>query len=180
MLMVRCTAVIVLSLALSPAARSDSWPPPAGVDVDAERTFTLPTRAPEPCLSATVDGVSFLLPREELKRMTTAAGPAGTEAYEQALGDAQRAKRFLALETAKEMDRYGCVPLAKPLKSDPYLVLHLLEAGKAAVAVAGKLNPQVIVRYMGSRCGPGCGHGEMLVYLPEGRRLLLSLFWWVA
>lgn len=169
-------AVCLLTLALSQAAAAESWPPPEGKSVDRERTFALPTRAPEPCISAKVDGVSFLMPVDELKRLADAdRGARNDEADADAF--ARRARRVLALETA-EKDQYGCAVLVKPLRSDPYLVLHLLEAGKAALVLAetGKLSPQVIIRYVG-KCRD---HGEIFVYLPEGRRQIMALQWWIA
>ncbi len=179
---VRYAAFLLLTLAISQAAGAESWPPPSGVDVDQERTFTLPTRAPEPCLSATLDGVSFLLPTDQLKRLAAAdKGARNGEADGQTSADTERARRILSLKTARK-DQYGCAVLVKPLKSDPYEVLHLLEAGKAAVAIpeTGELSPQVIIRYVGERCGGRCGHGEIFVYLPEKRRLIMTLMWWIA
>ncbi len=176
--------LFLLTLAISQAAGAASWPPPSGGDVDQERTFTLPTRAPEPCLSATLDGVSFLLPTDELKRLAAAdKGARNGEADGQTSANAERARRILSLKTAKKKNQFGCAALAKPLAPDLlYVVLNLLEAGKAAVAIpeTGELSPQVIVRYLGERCGGRCGHGDIFVYLPEKRRLIMTLMWWIA
>lgn len=182
-----CLAV-ALTMAASPLAHGTATAPerpPAGTDVDETRTVAQRSRAPADCLSVVLEGVTVLLDRSELSRQA-GAKPAQwkTEAERMALIEGRRAAALLqAASPAPGGSLGGCHEVKQTLDSeDQSVVLAHLERGAAAVLPAGATQPApaVAIRYLGTRCGPSCGRGHIMVSVPGQPRPFLVANWWVS
>jgi len=167
------------ALTAAPADR-----PPAGTDVDQTRTVAQRQQPAADCLAVAFEGVTVRLDRQALARQA-AARPARwrTEAERLALIEADRAAALLSA-AADAADAHGCAqrveaPLGAAAQA---VVLAALENGSAAVYVkeAAEPVPAVAIRYLGSRCGPTCGRGHIMVSVPGARAPFLVQEWWVA
>lgn len=165
----------------TPAAAPER--PPVGTDVDETRTVAQRSRAPADCLSVVLEGVTVLLDRDALARQA-AARPAQwkTEAERMALIEGRRAAALL--QAASLADGADCRhQVTQTLDGeDQYVVLAHLERGAAVVLPAGTKQPlpAVAIRYLGSRCGPLCGRGSILVHVPGQQRPFLVAHWWAS
>lgn len=101
-----------------------------------------------------------------------------------ALIQGQRAAQLLrAAAGSNSSDAAGCDALQGPADSDTqYLMAEFLERGTASVLLSGKgqLEPKITVRYLGIRCGPTCGRGDILFHLPGDPKPFLVASWWVS
>ena len=159
--------------------------PPAGVTVDQTRTVDLPAAPPRPCIAVAFQDVTVLLDKAAVERLAAGVSARGTtEREREAFVAAAQAQALLSqLSTAAARTESGCFAVAGPLSADAeYAVLSTLEAGAASVKdrASGQMAAAVRIRYLGERCGPLCGQGEILVYLPAARQPFLVLSWWRA
>ncbi len=158
--------------------------PPAGTDVDETRTVAQRSRAPVDCLSVALEGVTVLLDRDALTRQA-AARPAQwkTEAERMALIEGRRAAALLQAASPAKGGSRGCHQVTQtPDGEDQFVVLAHLERGAAAVLPAGATQPlpAVAIRYLGQRCGPLCGRGNILVHVPGQQRPFMVTHWWAS
>jgi hypothetical protein len=158
--------------------------PPAGTDVDETRTVAQRTRAPTDCLQVVLQGVAVLLDRSALILQANAK-PAQwkTEAERMALIKGRRAAALLQAASPGKAGDQGCHQVTQSLDGeDQFVVLAHLERGAAAVLPAGAAQPvpAVALRYRGSRCGPTCGRGHIMVSVPGQQRPFLVADWWAS
>ncbi|MBT9507827.1 MAG: hypothetical protein IV109_14645 [Rhodoferax sp.] len=167
--------------AMSFSLNAESVRPPTGVDINETYTVPLRTELPSSCILLPLNGVEVILARKELVRIVDAKPSSwNSESERLALIAGNRAASIL--ESAAPANTHtDCVQLRQPLKDDSlYLIINLLEKGTAAVRNlrTGQLVSAVEVRYVGVRCGPTCGNGAILVYLPQHNGPFLSVAWW--
>ena len=171
------------SLNAQAQAQAQAPRPAAGVTVDESRTVTLLAAMPAPCIAIALEGATVFLDKAEVGRAAASRPKAWTtEPERQALIAGKRAEGLLS-QLSPTKDALGCFTLASPIDAETQsYVLSALEAGAAAVrdAATGQLAATVRIRYQGDRCGPKCGRGSVLVYLPEATRFFLIVSWWVA
>ncbi|RZJ62424.1 MAG: hypothetical protein EON49_02250 [Acidovorax sp.] len=180
-------ALMLVSTALTaaPVVR-----PPSGTDVDETRMVSQRTAPPQPCIAVPLGRVTVLLDPQELA-VRAAARPAQwtTESERMALIEGQRAAALLAAATAtvppngSTATAHGCSHTVTTLDAQAqYTLLAALEAGSATVLVAGDKRPAaaVAIRYLGTRCGPLCGRGLIMVSVPGQSAPFLVQDWWVS
>ncbi len=95
---------------------------------------------------------------------------------------ARRAQAILDLVSGS-IDSAGCARLAASIPSESlYLLTSLLEAGQAAVISTRShaLLPEIGIRYVGMRCGPRCGRGEIMFLLSDSDEILFVMPWWAS
>lgn len=165
------------------AVHAQSVRPPAGVNVTETRVVRLPSRFDGPCIAVQLENGTVNLSRAELEGILNAT-PATwqTEAERLALVRGKRAGRLIsALTSSTTADGCG-IAMATNLADEGYLMLELLEEGHAVVRTKeGMLVPEIQVRYLGHRCGPLCGSGDILIIVPSSPwPPLLGLQWWVS
>jgi hypothetical protein len=170
-------------LILAASVQAQASRPPAGIDVDETRSVSLAAAQPQPCISIPLEGAIVLLGKPALDRLV-ADKPASstTELERQALIAANRAQNLLA-KLSHSRDAFGCFTTNSPLdRESEYLLLGALESGNATVKdlATGDIATSVRVRYMGDRCGPVCGRGNIMVYLPNKSHPFLVVNWWVS
>ncbi len=175
--------ITLLALAASAPAFAQQPRPAAGTDVDVTRTISLSVKPPSPCISVAATGAMVLLSRDELQALV-AARPASwrTEAERMALISGKRAEGFLAT-VSQVTDSGDCQAAPSQLDAESqYLVLEQLERGRAIVkdSKTGEPVSAVRVRYFGERCGPLCGQGRIMVYLPDGEQPFFVVSWWAS
>ena len=173
-------ALMLVSTALTaaPVVR-----PPSGTDVDETRMVSQRTAPPQPCIAVPLGRVTVLLDPQELAARA-AARPAQwtTESERMALIEGQRAAALLAAATATAT-AHGCSHTVTTLDAQAqYTLLAALEAGSATVLLAGDKRPAaaVAIRYLGTRCGPLCGRGHIMVSVPGQSAPFLVQDWWVS
>ena len=157
--------------------------PAAGQEVDESRSIELQVELPRPCIAVPGGQATVLLPRRELERLATGAPTAWTtEAERQALIQGRRAAALLkATGAGSTADANGCQTLQGPADSDAqHLVADFLERGAASVLLSGKAQPRITVRYLGSKCGPTCGRGDILFHVPGEPGPFFAVSWWVS
>jgi hypothetical protein len=158
--------------------------PPAGADVDETRVVSARPQMPPPCVAVLYDGVTVVMSRRDLE--AEAAHRA-----EDIRTDADRVQRVRSSRAAALLSTLvppqgagECAEVAaSALGADAgRVVLDWLENGRALVRdeLKGEVMPTVRIRYVGERCGPLCGRGEIRVSLPEGERPFLVASWWVS
>ncbi len=179
-----CLAAVLTMGGWSAAHSAPPERPPAGTDVDETRTVAQRTRAPADCLSVVLEGVTVLLDREALARQA-AARPAQwkTEAERMALIEGRRAAALLQAASPAKDGPHGCHQVTQALDGeDQFVVLAHLERGAAVVLPAGATQPvpAVAIRYLGQRCGPLCGRGNILVHVPGQQRPFMATHWWAS
>ncbi|MBX9400796.1 hypothetical protein K4L06_05685 [Lysobacter sp. BMK333-48F3] len=157
--------------------------PKAGTDVDETRTVTQRSGPPADCLATTWSGVTVLLDRQELARKAAVQHAQWTtEAERLALIEGRRASALLSAAAAVK-SKNGCVPINGALDGEATaIVLAALESGSATVLLDGSKVPvaAVAIRYLGTRCGPLCSQGHIMVYVPGQGRPFLVQDWWVS
>ena len=157
--------------------------PASGADVDETRTVAQRPGPPPDCLSLTLNGVSVLLDRRELAgKAAVQSSQWTTEAERLALIEGQRASALLSAATTVKGEN-GCAQINAALDAEAKaMVLAALESGSATVLVDGSKTPiaAVAIRYLGTRCGPLCGRGHIMVYVPGRSRPFLVQDWWVS
>ena len=157
--------------------------PASGTDVDETRTVAQRPKPPPDCLSITLSGITVLLDRQELVRKAAVpSSPWTTEAERLALIESQRASALLSAATTVK-DENGCTQVNGALDGDAKAtVLAALESGASTVLVNDSKLPiaAVAIRYLGTRCGPLCGRGHIMVYVPGQSRPFLVQDWWVS
>ena len=157
--------------------------PASGTDVDETRTVTQRFEPPPDCLSITLSGVTVLLDRQELARKAAVqSSPWTTEAERLALIEGKRASALLSAATTVK-DENGCRQIHGALDGEAKaVVLAALESGFSMVLLDGSkaLVAAVAIRYLGTRCGPLCGRGHIMVYVPGQNRPFLVQDWWVS
>lgn len=182
-----CRSALLSLVLMSASIASSATPPerpPAGTDVDQTRTVAQRRQPPADCLAVALEGVTVRLDRQALARQA-AARPARwtTEAERLALIAADRAAALLSAAT-DAADPRGCTQrVAAPLDASAQaVVLAALENGSAAVYAkdAAEPLPAVAIRYVGSRCGPTCGRGHIMVSVPGQAAPFLVQEWWVS
>lgn len=185
----RLLAPCVLALSLgtcmsSHGANPAPERPSAGTDVDESRTVAQRTRAPADCLSVVLDGATVLLDRSELSRQANAKSTQWkTEAERMALIEGRRAAVLLQAASPTRAGNPACHQVMQTLDGDDqFVVLAHLERGAAAVLPAGATQPvpAVTIRYLGQRCGPLCGRGNIMVSVPGQQRPFLVTHWWAS
>lgn len=172
------TLALMSSIPPAQAAR-----PAAGQEVDESRSIELQVELPRPCIAVPGGQATVLLPRHELERLATGAPTAWTtEAERQALIQGRRAAALLkATGAGSTADANGCQTLQGPADSDAqHLVADFLERGAASVLSSGKAQPRITVRYLGSKCGPTCGRGDILFHVPGEPGPFFAVSWWVS
>lgn len=185
----RLLAPLVLAMGLGACmtAHGASTPPerpPAGTEVDETRSVAQRPRAPASCLSVQLNGVTVLLDRDALARQA-AAKPTQwkTEAERMALIEGRRAAALLEA-TGTARDTHGCMQVTQALDGeDQSVLLAHLERGQATVLAPGAAKEAVAavsIRYLGTRCGPTCGRGHIMVSVPGQPRPFLVADWWVS
>lgn len=158
--------------------------PPAGTDVDETRLVSARPRMPAPCVAVLYEGATVVMSRRELEALAT-------ERPETVHGDADRLARVrsgraAALLSTLEPPRSpgACAEVAGAAlgAEGDQVVLDWLENGRAMVRepLQGQAVSTVRIRYLGQRCGPMCGRGDITVSLPEGARPFLAVSWWVS
>ena len=157
--------------------------PASGIDVDESRTVAQRSTQPADCLAARWGGVTVLLDRQELVRKA-AVQPSQwtTEAERLAFIEGRRASALLSAAVAVK-GKSGCAPIDGALDGEANaIVLAALESGSATVLLDGSKTPvaAVAIRYLGTRCGPLCGQGHIMVYVPGQSRPFLVQDWWVS
>ena len=174
----------VLAMTASPWSHAEVTRPPAGVAVNETRVVSARGQMPEPCVAVVFDGVTVVLSRTDLEAQA-ARRP------EQILSDEDRVARVESSRASALLSTVlapkagvGCAEVAAAaLGADARsVVLSWLENGRALVRdeAKGTVVPTVRVRYVGERCGPLCGRGDIMVSLPEGDRPFLTVSWWVS
>lgn len=178
--------VLAMGLGAGMTAHGAGTPPerpPAGTEVDETRSVAQRPRAAASCLSVQLNGITVLLDREALARQA-AAKPTQwkTEAERMALIEGRRAAALLEA-AGSARDGHGCSQVTQALDGeDQWVLLAHLERGQAAVLPPGAREPvpAVSIRYLGTRCGPTCGRGHIMVSVPGQARPFLVADWWVA
>lgn len=160
--------------------------PPSGEDVDELRSVVLPQTIPRDCLSLPVGQHALLVSMERLQALVRAEpGHWKTDAERVASIRADQARALIAL-AGSVRDASRCRVSSVAFKALPPNVLHLLvdelEAGQVACITrrSGVFRERLEVRYLGSRCGPHCGRGDILVRVPGDDQLLFAVNWWVS
>ncbi|MBD9391477.1 hypothetical protein IB243_04030 [Acidovorax sp. ACV01] len=157
--------------------------PASGIDVDEIRTVVQRPKPPTDCLSITLSGVTVLLDRQELARKAAFQPfPWTTEAERLALIESRRASALLSAAATVKGEN-GCRQVNGVLDGEATaMVLVALESGSSAVLLDGSKAPvtAVTIRYLGTRCGPLCGRGHIMVYVPGQSRPFLVQDWWVS
>ena len=157
--------------------------PASGTDVDETRMVAQRTEPPLDCLSIAWRGVTVLLDRQELARKAAVQpSPWTTEAERLALIESQRASALLSAAATGKGEN-GCTQIHGALDGEAKaMVLAALESGSATVLLDGSKAPvtAVAIRYLGTRRGPLCGRGHIMVYVPGQSRPLLVQDWWVS
>jgi hypothetical protein len=157
--------------------------PASGTDVDETRTVAQRPKPPPDCLSITLSGVTVLLDRQELARKAAVpSSPWTTEAERLARIESQRASALLSAATTVKGEN-GCTQVNGALDGEAKaMVLAALESGASTVLVNDSKHPiaAVAIRYLGTRCGPLCGRGHIMVYVPGQSRPFLVQDWWVS
>lgn len=180
----RLTSCALAALALmSSIPPAQATRPAAGQDVDESRSIELPGELPRPCIAVPGGQATVLLSRRELEQMVAGAPTAWTtEAERQALIQGRRAAALLKAASDKSTaDPNGCQSLQGPADSDAqHLVADFLERGAASVLLSGKAQPRITVRYLGSKCGPTCGRGDILFRVPGEPGPVFMVPWWVS
>jgi hypothetical protein len=155
--------------------------PEAGVSLDVWHTAPLLQEPPRPCLAWHHQGAALLVPRGDLESLVTSRPSRWqSEKERQALIDGDAAAWLLA-SAAPAGDSLGCETLPDTLTGDGQaLLLRRIRLGRAAVVEThgGRTLPSLRLRYLGDRCGPLCGHGEILIHLPGRDHPWLMLPWW--
>lgn len=158
--------------------------PPAGTDVDESRMVSARPQIPAPCVAVRYDTVKVVMSRRDLEALAA-------QRPEDLRTDADRVQRVQSSRAAALLSTVDppkgaddCAEVAaSALGADAErVVLDWLENGRALVRdeLKGEAVPAVRVRYVGQRCGPLCGRGEIRVSLPEGDRPFLVMSWWVS
>jgi hypothetical protein len=177
-----CAAAAAMVL-LTAGLHAQPARPPAGQDVDETRTVTLLFRQHTDCVAVALDGAEILLDRKALEKEAAMAPAAWhTEVERIAAIEGGRAKAVLAA-LAQQVDGHGCHALRQPTDAEVrHLVLARLERGEAAArdTAIDRLVPAIAIRYVGVRCGPLCGRGDILAYLPGASQPFLVQSWWVS
>ena len=173
-------AALALMSSIPPAQATR---PAAGQEVDESRSIELPGELPRPCIAVPGGQATVLLSRRELEQMVAGAPTAWTtEAERQALIQGRRAAAVLkAAGDGSTADANGCQALQGPADSDAqHLVADFLERGIASVLLSGKAQPRITVRYLGLKCGPTCGRGDILFLVPGEPGPFFVVPWWVS
>ena len=157
--------------------------PASGVEVDETRTVVQRTKPSPDCLSVTLNGVIVLLDRKELvKKAVAQSSHWTTETERLALIEGQRASALLSAATGGKGEK-GCAQIDRALDTEAKaMVLAALESGFSTVFASDSKLPiaAVAIRYLGTRCGPLCGRGHIMVYVPGQSRPFLVQEWWVS
>lgn len=157
--------------------------PAPGTDVDETRTVSQRSEPPADCLATTWSGVTVLLDRQELVRKAAVPSfPWTTETERLALIEGRRAAALLSAASTLKGEN-GCAQIGGVLDGEAKaLVFAALENGSSMVLVSGSKAPvpTVAIRYLGMSCGPLCGRGHIMVYVPGQGRPFLALDWWVS
>lgn len=157
--------------------------PASGSDVDETRTVTQRPQPPLDCLSIRLSGVTVLLDRQELARKAAVQSSSWTtEAERLALIEGKRASALLSAAATGKGEN-GCTQINGALDGEAQaVVLAALESGASTVLADDSKHPiaAVAIRYLGTRCGPLCGRGHIMVYVPGQSRPFLVQDWWVS
>lgn len=175
------TPLLLMTAAMGQA---DVTRPPSGVDVDETRVVALRRDMPLPCVSVVVDGATVMLSRADLEA-AEAARPTEmrTDAERMARVRSGRAAALLSAVSPPKGPGACAEVAGTALDSQgQQLLLDWIENGRAMVRLQamGEALSTVRVRYLGQRCGPMCGRGDITVSLPQGTRPFLAVSWWVS
>lgn len=181
--LVRAALACALSL-ITTMSQADITRPPAGTNVDETRVVSALPRMPAPCVAVVYDGVTVVLSRTDLDARV-ARNPAQIQSDEDRIARVESLRAAALLSTVVAPKAEGaCAQVAwEALGPDGRsVVLDSLENGRALVRdeAKGTVVPTVRIRYLGERCGPMCGRGDITVSLPEGDRPFLAVSWWVS
>lgn len=180
----RALSLLLLAAAMSPVGRAEAMRPPAGTDVDETRVVSARPQMPAPCVAVVFEGATVVLSRTGLEAQA-AGNPAqiATDADRVARVESLRASALLSAVVAPRAAN-DCAEVAGAALGPEGrgVVLDALENGRALVRddARGAVVPTVRIRYLGQRCGPMCGRGEIMVTLPQGDRPFLAVSWWVS
>jgi 2-methylaconitate cis-trans-isomerase PrpF len=181
-------AVLALGCALAMAgittSRAEVTRPPAGTDIDETRVVSARPQLPAPCVAVRYDAVTVVLARQDLDAQA-AQRPEALETDADRIARVESIRAAALLSTLVPPKTAGdCAEVAaSALGADAgRVVLDWLENGRALVRDErkGAVVPTVRIRYVGQRCGPLCGHGEIRVSLPDGAQPFLVASWWVS
>lgn len=178
----RCALAMVTTMAA--VSHAEVTRPPAGTDVDETRVVSARPQMPSPCVAVRYDAVTVVMSRRDLEAQAA-------QRPEAMVTDADRIARVESLRAAALLSTLvpskgagDCAEVAaSALGADAgHVVLDWLENGRALVRdeFKGEVVPTVRIRYLGERCGPLCGRGEIRVSLPEGDRPFMVASWWVS
>jgi hypothetical protein len=170
---------IALVLALS--AHAQGGRPLPGVDVDETRSVKLPVQIPRACVAIFLGTARVFIDTTELQSLAgLKQSDWHTEPERLAQIRANRAAVILA-SLAADPGADGCRSASSQLPPEgDFLVAELLEEGKAVVRDEhGAFAPIILVRYVGRRCGPLCGRGDILLSVPQSAPFL-AISWWVS
>ncbi len=181
--LVRAALVSALWL-ITPVSQADVTRPPAGTNVDETRAVSARPQMPAPCVAVAYDGVTVVLSRADLEAQA-ARNPVQLQSDEDRIARVESLRAAALLSTVAAPKAEGdCAQVAwEALGPDGRsVVLNALESGRAMVRdeIRGAVVPSVRIRYVGERCGPMCGRGDITVALPDGQRPFLSVSWWVS
>jgi len=158
--------------------------PPVGTEVERSFEIPLPASVEGPSITVAADGAAIVISRELLETIVSEDGATwNSEEERQARIAAARAKKLLAMAAPVG----GAMGSAEPLKAGAlgdaiYLIVAILEAGKAVVVPAGSGKPArvIVVRYSGTHPEPMLGFGRITFSLQKPPRTFLSVSWFVA
>ncbi len=166
-----------------PGAFGQASRPPAGVDVDQKMEIRLLDTVPSPCISIRQSSVLILIPRSIIEASAAnSPDPKTSEQARLAFIESTRAKGMLA-QVVGQIDSSGCAPVAGRLSPDiQFLLASLLESGSAHLrdADSNAPIPSATVHYLGQRCGPTCGRGQILFSVAGKSTTFLVIDWWVS
>lgn len=181
----RPAALLCLLLAPLPALSAKPARPPSGETVNEVRTVALQRAIVGPCAAVSTGRLTLHLSLERLRQHAgrPSVYPAGLPEEERLARIFAGRVRGLLAKLGQVPDRDGCLPVQGPLGAEEfYAIVDEIEEG----AVAAKLNRSGAVltaldlRYVGMRCEPLCGRGDIIVGIPAETGAEIVVNWWVS
>jgi len=173
------TAMVLASLLLLAPLNPRPGLPTVGAEIDQTFEIALPSSLDLPTVTIVARGARIVVARDLLEQLAALDGPRwSTEQERQAQIAAGRAKKLLEKAGPAVTGRNG------PLQADSigdaeYLIVQILEAGKAIVVPEGSVDPvaTISVRYFGTHPSPTAGFGRIVFSLPRPAGEFFSVSW---
>lgn len=183
----RCRRAALLCLLLAPLTTlcAKSARPPSGETVNEVRTVALQHVIAGPCAAVSTGRLTLYLSLDRLRQHAKRPSvyPAGLPEEERLARIFAGRVRGLLAKLGQVPDRDGCLPVQGPLGADEfYAIVDEIEEG----AVAAKLNQSgaaltaLELRFVGMRCAPLCGRGDIIVGIPGEQGAEIAVNWWVS